>query len=364
MLGQIICISILLSLLQFFFYKKKVHKLIFYILPTIMICYMIFVIFHTVREQALINTSFPLSLKVLGMLLPCMISLILMIICIVKKYQHLQKRGAIRFIVLRQFIGFLCVMFIILSVTVYIAQEYVIFFPNKSEQDSQTLTHQQKFKAITIQNQYKGWLKSDEQDDTIIVYFGGNAQNTASTFLEFDELGIFDSMEHISFLSIDYPSYGESTGSLSQASIFQMADDVIKYVKETFPDKKIDIIGYSIGTGIASYVAANNPPDKFVLIAPYNNGQDLFNTYFPIFYGPLTYLIRYPLSSDAYVKQISCDTLILSSTADSIVPIQLTQKLIESFDEEPNTIVYEKESHADLITEVKPWKDIIHFLKQ
>lgn len=362
MLIQIICVSIVLFIIQFFFYRLKLHKLFLYMMPTISLCYMVYAIFQLVREQALVNSSIPLALKIIFMLLPIMLSLIGMIICIVKKYMHIENKGKIRFIVMRQFFGFLLVMLIILSVTVYTAQEYVVFFPNKSDQDTETLRNDVRFQEITIKDTYRGWLKESESSDTIIVYFGGNAQNTASTFLQFQKLGIFDFMENYSFLSIDYPSYGNSNGSLSQDSLFTMADDVMTYVQQRFPDKNIDLIGYSIGTGIASYAASHQELHKFVLIAPYNNGQDLFNTYFPIFHGPLAYLIRYPLTSDAYVKQVTCDTLILMSEADSIVPMRLSKKLLASFTIDPKTIVYQKEAHEDLVSERKPWEAIVDFL--
>lgn len=361
MLIQIICISILMLLLQFFFYKQNFHKLVLYILPVLSLCYMVYSIFKIVRAQALVNTSFPLAVKVIGMLLPIMISLIGMIVCIVIKYRHVE-RSELKKVVLRQFLGFIVVMFVILSVTIYSAQEYVIFFPNDSEQDRQTLQQSHTYEQVTISQKYKGWLKDNKDSDTIIVYFGGNAQNTASTFLQFESVGIFDVMKNYSFLSIDYPSYGESEGSLSQDSLFQMADDVMDYVENHFPDKKIDLIGYSIGTGIASYVSAHHALHKFVLVAPYNNGKDLFNTYFSIFYGPLTNLIQYPLESDQYVKQVTCESLVVMSKADSIVPMRLSKKLIKAFEKEPSTVVYEKDTHADLITEIKPWQDIINFL--
>lgn len=112
--------------------------------------------------------------------------------------------------------------------------EYVIFFPNDSEQDRETLQQSHTYEQVTISQKYKGWLKDNKDSDTIIVYFGGNAQNTASTFLQFESVGIFDVMKNYSFFSIDYPSYGESEGSLSQNSLFQMADNVMDYVENHF----------------------------------------------------------------------------------------------------------------------------------
>lgn len=359
---QIIIVALLLCFLQFGLYKRKAHKLFFYILPTISIIYAIYIIFKTVREQALINTSFPLWAKIMLYLLPIMLSLIFMILFLVLKYKKLEDKGLLRFIVLRQFLAFLGIMLLILSCTIYLAQEYVIFFPNHNDEDTSLLRNNEKYERVNIHDEYYGWLKDDPQSDTLIIYFGGNAQNTSHTFLSFEELGIFQEMKGFSFLSVDYPSYGDSIGSLSQGALFTMADEVFAYAHQKFPNKKIDLIGYSIGTGIACYSASTQPLHKFVLVAPYNNGRDLFNNYFPIFHGPLTYLIRYPLTSDQYVKKITCDTLLLMSKEDSIVPMSLTQKLEQAFTIEPQCIVYEEKAHGDLVTELEPWQDIMTFL--
>lgn len=276
----------------------------------------------------------------------------------------MEQRDSIRRIVLRQFFGFMLVMLILLSITIYTAQEYVIFFPNKDDAATITLAKSNQYERIQITDTYSGWLKEEKNSDAVIVYFGGNAQNTSSTFLTFQENGTFSLLENISFLSIDYPSYGDSIGSLSQDSLFTMADDVMSYVTKRFANQQIVIIGYSIGTGVASYAASRYEPDAFILITPYNNGKDLFNSYVPIFYGPLQQLIQYPLTSDVYVSSLSCPSLVLMVKGDSIVSAKLARKLINAFPVEPESKVYENTDHGSIILDTALWEDIVSFLNR
>ena len=109
-----------------------------------------------------------------------------------------------------------------------------------------------------------------------------------------------------------------------------MADAVLHYARHRYPNKKLYIVGYSIGTGMASYAASKSTPDALILLSPYNNGRDLFNSYFPVFYGPLQHLIRYPLTSDRYVGALTCPALVILSNQDTIVSPSQTDLLFQA----------------------------------
>ena len=218
------------------------------------------------------------------------------------------------------------------------------------------------YERISIDSQYTGWLRKAENADSIIVYFGGNAQNTSALCREYDESGIFSYMKNSHFLSVDYPSYGDSKGSLSQKELFKMADAVLQYARHRYPDKKLYIVGYSIGTGIACYAASKSTPDALILLSPYNNGRDLFNSYFSVFYGPLQHLIRYPLTSDTYVGALTCPALVILSNQDTIVSPSLSRRLIECFTTPVKTIPFDTLDHGDIAMSKEVWKTIMRFL--
>ena len=220
------------------------------------------------------------------------------------------------------------------------------------------------YERISIDSQYTGWLRKAENADSIIVYFGGNAQNTSALCREYDESGIFSYMKNSHFLSIDYPSYGDSKGSLSQEELFKMADAVLHYARHRYPNNKLYIVGYSIGTGMASYAASKSTPDALILLSPYNNGRDLFNSYFPVFYGPLQHLIRYPLTSDRYVGALTCPALVILSNQDTIVSPSLSRRLIECFTTPVKTIPFDTLDHGDIAMNKEVWKSIMRFLHE
>lgn len=365
----ILLIAAAITACEIFIYHYHLPRFFLFIFPMINICLEICIIFYILRLQALVSSSFPLWIRIGVYLLPLLISLFMMTGLIVRRYVKMEHKKPVRHIVYRLFAFFLISMLLIFLATVYFAQEYVIFYPNVNSQDRDELMKDTDYERIRINSHYYGWLKRAEDTDNmtaqspLIVYFGGNAQNTSTLFKNYDEIGIFTYMKNISFLSIDYPSYGDSEGSLSQEELFTMADEVLEYVQHQFPNKKLYIIGYSIGTGIAAYAASVAEPDALILLSPYNNGRDLFNSYFPVFYGPFQYLIRYPLTSDAYVSTLTCRSMVILSDKDTIVRPKLTERLIACFPKAPTVIHYDTLDHGDIAMKKEVWKTIIEYLE-
>lgn len=360
----ILLIAAAITVIEILIYHYRLPRLFLFIFPLINICLEICVVFYILRQQALVTSFYPLWIRIGIYLLPLLISLFIMTGFLVRRYVKLEYTKPFRHIVYRLFAFLLISMLLIFLTTIYFAQEYVIFYPNASPQDRDMLMTDKAYERISIDSQYAGWLRKAENADSIIVYFGGNAQNTSALCREYDESGIFSYMKNSYFLSIDYPSYGDSKGSLSQEELFKMADAVLHYVRHRFPDKKLILVGYSIGTGIASYAASNSQPDALILLSPYNNGRDLFNSYFPVFYGPLQHLIRYPLTSDTYVRTVSCPALVIVSNQDTIVSYSLSRRLIQSFPKPVKEIHFDTLQHGDIAMNNEVWKTIMHFLRE
>ena len=65
-------------------------------------------------------------------------------------------------------------------------------------------------------------------------------------------------------------------------SILNMGKIVYEYLSnEAYVDEnQIYIYGYSIGTGVSTYIASKYDVKGLILIAPYSSITDLFNSYF------------------------------------------------------------------------------------
>ncbi|VDO73711.1 unnamed protein product [Heligmosomoides polygyrus] len=78
--------------------------------------------------------------------------------------------------------------------------------------------------------------------------------------------------------AFDYSGYGLSSGKPSEKNIYADIRAVYDYVRLKRPDKKIVLIGYSLGTAAAADLAASDPDALagVVLVAPFASGMRLF----------------------------------------------------------------------------------------
>ena len=85
-----------------------------------------------------------------------------------------------------------------------------------------------------------------------------------------------------------------------------MAKEVYDYAltRKDVDKDKICVLGFSIGTGVATYLASERDIDGLILIAPYDKALSLYNNCLNIFHGPLKILARYKFESIKYAKDV------------------------------------------------------------
>lgn len=223
-----------------------------------------------------------------------------------------------------------------LLVIVYNFQDQFIFHPNYSSNLEYRISDY-GYESIDINNEYYGWSKVDKTKVLpTIIYFGGNGESAAITFNNHYINNSDEYFENFNIFMIDYPSYGLSKGVASEESIFEMALISFDYISELayVDSNNIIVVGFSLGSGVASYVAFNRDISKLVLLAPYNNFRETMNQFLPIFYGPLKLLVKNNFSSDKYLENIDIPILIVYSKKDEIVFSKRTDKLINEINNE------------------------------
>ena len=106
---------------------------------------------------------------------------------------------------------------------------------------------------------------------------------------------------------------------------------VYDYFDQRRDINNIIIMGYSLGTGVANYVAGQRNPIGLVLMAPYADGYDLYNSRLNIFHGPLRLLVTYKMRADKFAKTVSVKPLILASKIDETVPYESSTRLFQAY---------------------------------
>jgi len=263
------------------------------------------------------------------------------------------------------------VIFLISSIVIILSiQQNVFFYPWHDEESYKKLQVTEKFKEIEIYKDGKklsGWLKfnTDKEVSPLIIFFGGNMQNSSNTCISFLKNDNFKYFKDYNFLMVDYPGYGLSEGKPSDKTMFEAGLMVYDYACNLdFIDKNnIAILGYSIGTGVATYVASNRDVNGLILIAPYDEALSLYNAYLNIFHGPLKILAKYKFDSKSYAKNVKIAPLIFTSYDDEVISYKFTLNLEKYFKNVDKTIILENIKHNDYFSDDSVLNDIFIYLQ-
>jgi hypothetical protein len=173
------------------------------------------------------------------------------------------------------------------------------------------------------------WLKNEEQNLKVwhvrraggraLLYFGGNAEDVALNIAGFKQLF----PEHSIYL-LNYRGYGGSSGSPTETGL--LADSRALYDLAAQRHTDIDVIGRSLGTGVAVYLAANRPVRRLALVTPYDSMTSLASAFYP--YLPVSWLLLDRYDSLGRAESLSGQTLIVVAEHDEVIPRKRTDALI------------------------------------
>lgn len=242
------------------------------------------------------------------------------------------------------FIVIVGILYILLCIAVFTFQEKLIFHPEKLHREFTFETkypHEELYFDIGKSSIHALYFKQ-ENPKGCILYFHGNAGSLSSwhdVSERFIELG-YDVLIH------DYAEYGKSTGKLSNKQLYREADELYAYLKQRYDESDIVIYGRSLGTGIASYLAAKTTPNRLVLETPYKSLGALGKRIYPFL--PINQLLKYKLNNARYLKQVDCPVLIFHGTADEVVPYESGKKLEKLLKPDDKFITIEGGFHSNL----------------
>lgn len=225
------------------------------------------------------------------------------------------------------------------GVSVYYLQEKLLFYPNNSVQCFEALQTNTQFQEVSVTARdgtlLKGWVRfnTDRQSAPLLLYFGGNGQNSSKAFYNFLNQGIFSAFADCNVMMMDYRGYGYSGGNPSDTILFSDALDIYNYaIKQPYVNKaQVIPMGYSMGTGVATYLASQRQVAGLVLVAPYYDGRNLCNGMLDIFHGPLSLLVRYKFDSESFAPEVKAKPLILTSKTDDMISFRQSEELAEKF---------------------------------
>ena len=202
----------------------------------------------------------------------------------------------------------------------------------------------------------KSFVNSENLDNKdAIIYFGGNAEDSELTINEFK-----NSFKNYALYFLEYRGYGKSKGKPNQKDIIEDAIKLYDEVKKRH--SRVYIIGRSLGSGVAQFVANKREVDKLILVTPYSSIEDVAKSRFPFF--PVSLLLKdkyrvIDLADHLKAKEI----LIILASNDEVIPKDVSKKLIYAI-KKAKVITLTDSNHNSIVYNSQYFKVIKDFIKE
>src|SRR2546426_6993762 len=155
-----------------------------------------------------------------------------------------------------------------------------------------------------------------------LLWFYGNGENIASIggiVRDFQPPGA-------ALLVVDYPGYGGSGGRATEAGMYEAADSAYAAVARR-PDvdrARIYAYGRSLGSAVASHVAAQHEVAGLVLESPFTNALDIAREHYALF---PRFIVRLRLDNLANLRLGRRPVLVFHGTADRLAPLAMGRRV-------------------------------------
>jgi uncharacterized protein len=157
-----------------------------------------------------------------------------------------------------------------------------------------------------------------------VIYFGGNAEDVSENVPN-----LVDTFPDTAIYALHYPGYGGSTGTPSQQAIF--ADSLVLFDRVKAEHPNIIVVGRSLGSGVAVWIASQRSISHLVLITPFDSLADPASAQYRFL--PVRWLLRDKFESWRYAPQVIAPTRIIVAGDDELVPRSSSDRLRGRFRE-------------------------------
>lgn len=228
-----------------------------------------------------------------------------------------------------------CTGYLLATAWLYHTQRDLLYFPRP-------LVVQPEAHSFAIESQAvlrHGWVINPGHPRALL-YLGGSGES-----VERDEPFFRDTLPNTTVYLIPYRGYSGNPGLPTEAALFADALHDFDYIAARHD--VVDVMGRSLGTGVAVYVAVNRKVGRLVLTTPYDSIANLGQDEYPMF--PVRLLMKDKFDSWRRAPRLATNTLVLIASDDQVVPRASTDNLIAHMKTPPLTVVVNGAAHDTII---------------
>ncbi|PIE23890.1 MAG: alpha/beta hydrolase [Planctomycetota bacterium] len=221
----------------------------------------------------------------------------------------------------------LAALYLGICVLLLLLQGRLIFVPF-ADHEIVDLPHDDVWLEVEDGTRIHAWWLEAPGAENVVLFCHGNAGNIShrqESLRFWRELGY-------SLLIFDYPGYGHSEGSPSEAGVFASARSAWNWLQteRKLPPERILVFGRSLGGAVATRLAhelvvGGKRPKGLIIESSFPSMVAVAQGRFP--WLPVRLLLRHPFDNREYLKALDLPTLVIHSREDDIVAFRYGEEI-------------------------------------
>jgi pimeloyl-ACP methyl ester carboxylesterase len=240
----------------------------------------------------------------------------------------------------------------------WLGQDKLIFFPqpilSTSHLPTQAMPLAMRASDGTMLH---GWIvPAATAPAPAVVYFGGNGEEVSWALA--DKRWPRD----VTVVALNYRGYGASEGKPSADHL--RSDGIALFdlvAARTDVDRaRIAAFGRSLGTAVATHVAAERPVARVVLVSPYDSLAAVGQGHYPFL--PVSLMLRHKFAPASEAPRCRMPLLAIVAPSDSIIPVAHSRALFNAWAGPKEWIEVRDADHNTLGATREFWNAVQEFL--
>lgn len=187
----------------------------------------------------------------------------------------------------------------------------------------------------------EAWYHGPEPGEPVVLYLHGNSKTVGSYIRGTAPLV----KAGYGVLMLEYRGYGGNPGTPSDEGLLRDARAALNWLEDGNVDSQtVTLYGYSLGTGVAVPLAAQEDVRGVVLAAPFASIAAMGYESYPKWFVDLLLTDRF--DSVDLIDDVTEPVLILHGSADRTVPPEQSERLAEAGGDNVRRIVVEGADHG------------------
>ena len=242
----------------------------------------------------------------------------------------------------------------------WFTQESMLFFPQPVASTAHLSAQAAPLEVVAADGTHlRGWIvKGTTTPAPTVIYFGGNAEEVSWTISDVRW------PRDWTIVGVNYRGYGTSEGKPGEpalaADALAIYDAIAK--RDDVDPHRIVVFGRSLGTAIATHLAAERPVAGAILVSPFDSMTAIGKLHYP--WLPVSLLLRHRFDAIPDAKRNAMPMLAIVGGSDSIIPTNRSRALFDAWAGPKTWHVVPGAGHNDLGRDDAFWQAVAGYLAE